>query len=73
MNIIDNIKLSYNEEFVFDFQVPPKLKKVEFILSGKINYMSINKEEDLSFKKEYEFTRDYKYDTLIKKMKQEII
>ena len=67
MNIIDNIKLSYDKEFSFDFQVPPKLKSVQFILSGKINYMSINKEENLSFSKTYEFTRDYEYDTLIKK------
>ena len=67
LNIIDNIKLSYNKEFSFDFQVPPKLKSVEFILSATINYKSISKEENLSFSKSYGFTRNYEYDTLIKK------
>ena len=30
-NSIDNVQLSYNKEFMFEFQVPPKLSSVEFI------------------------------------------
>ena len=67
LNIIDNVKLSYNKEFCFDFQVPPKLEKMGFILSGKIRNKSLDKDENLSFEKVFEFNKNYEYDSLIKK------
>ena len=65
--IIDNVQLSYDEEFSFDFQVPPKLKKVEFIISGEIEFKSRTQKSILSFNKSYEFKRGGDYDILIKK------
>ena len=67
MNIIDNVILSYNKEFSFDFQVPPKLKSVEFILSADIDFKSKIYTKNLSFSEKYNFTRNYEYDSLIKK------
>ena len=66
LNVIDNIKLSYNKEFCFEFQVPPKLKSVEFVLSAQIRNKTLDRDEDLSFSKKFKFTRNYEYDTLIK-------
>jgi len=67
VNIIDNVILSYDKEFCFDFQVPPKLKIVEIQLKAKIRNKSLNEDNNLSFFKIFEFTRNYEYDTLIKK------
>ena len=46
VNVIDNIELSYDKEFSFEFQVPPKLKTVNFELSGEIdlNLKKVGKE-----------------------------
>ena len=49
MNIIDNIELSYNKEFSFEFQVLPKLKSVKFELSGEIKPKTRDNTEKLSF------------------------
>jgi len=66
VNVIDNIKLSYNEEFSFEFQVPPKLMSVNFVLSGEIKPKTRDAVEELSFNQEYRFNRRFEYDTLIK-------
>ena len=67
VNVIDNIELSYNKEFSFDFQVPPKLKSVVFELSGEIKPKTRDNTETLKFSKNYNFNRNFEYDTLIKK------
>ena len=67
LNIIDINQLSYDQEFSFDFPVPPKLKLVEFALTAKIRNKSKDKDEDLFFNQKFQFTRNYEYDTLIKK------
>ena len=66
MNVIDNIQLSYDKEFCFDFQVPAKLKKVDFTISGEIEYKTNKKKETLTLTKGYEFTSIKDYDTLLK-------
>jgi len=66
VNVIDNIKLNYNEEFSFEFQVPPKLMSVNFVLSGEIKPKTRDAVEELSFNQEYHFNRRFEYDTLIK-------
>ena len=66
-NYIDNVQLSYDKEFMFEFQVPPKLSSVEFILSGDIEYKTQERKETLSFSKKYYFRRSNYYDILIKK------
>ena len=65
--VIDNIELSYDKEFSFDFQVPPKLKSVNFELSGEIKPKTRDKIEVLKFSQNYLFNRRFEYDTLIKK------
>ena len=65
--ILDNVKLSYDEEFCFDFQVPAKLKGVQFALGGGIKYKTSDKKEILYFSANYKFTRIKDYGTLIKK------
>ena len=67
VNIIDNIELSYNKEFSFVFQVPPKLKSVAFELSGEIKPKTRDNTETLKFSKDYYFNRNFEFDTLIKK------
>ena len=67
LNIIDNIQLSYNKEFSFEFQIPPKLKSVTFELSGEIKSKTRDSTETLRFSQNYLFTRRFEYDTLIKK------
>ena len=67
INIIDNIELSYDKEFSFEFQVPPKLKSINFELSGEIKPKTRDNIETLSFSKDYLFNRKFEYDTLIKK------
>ena len=66
VNVIDNIKLSYDKEFSFEFQVPPKLMQVNFVLSGEIKPQTRDNIETLSFSQEYVFNRRFEYDTLIK-------
>ena len=61
------MKLSYDKEYAFDFQVPPKLKSLTFILSGEIEYKTKDKKETLSFSKDYYFSHTKDYDMLIKK------
>ena len=65
-NVIDNIKLSYDNEYSFEFQVPPKLKYVEFELSGEIQPKTKDKIEELKIKKEFNFTRKFEYDIVLK-------
>ena len=67
MNVIDNIQLSYNKEFSFDFQVPPKLISANFELSGQIKPKTREDTETLRFSQNYLFNRRFEYDTLIKK------
>ena len=67
VNVIDNIELSYNKEFSFDFQVPPKLISVNFELSGTIKPKTRDNIETLRFSQQYIFNRRFEYDTLIKK------
>ena len=67
INVIDNIELSYNKEFSFDFQVPPKLNSVTFELSGEIRPKTRDEKETLKFSQNYIFNRRFEYDTLIKK------
>ena len=67
IKVIDNIELSYNKEFVFDFEVPPKLISVNFILSGEIKLKTIDKIEILQFSQQYFFNRNFEFNTLIKK------
>ena len=67
VNVIDNIELSYNKEFSFDFQVPAKLNSVNFELSGDIKYKTRDETENLKFSKRYDFTRNFEFDTLFKK------
>jgi len=66
INVIDNIKLSYDKEFSFEFQVPPKLMQVNFVLSGEIKSQTRDNIETLSFSQEYFFNRRFEYDALIK-------
>ena len=67
INIIENIQLSYDKEFAFEFQVPPKLKSVKFTVSGDVKYKSKKEITTLTFDSNYEFNKNYEYDTLIKK------
>ena len=67
VNVIDNIELSYDKEFSFEFQVPPKLKSVEFQLSAEIELKTSKRRSRVEFSKEYLFNRQFEYDTLIKK------
>ena len=67
VNIIDNIELSYNKEFSFEFQVPPKLKSVYFELSGEIKPKTRENTETLRFSQDYLFNRRFEYDVLMKK------
>ena len=67
IKVIDNIELSYNKEFVFDFEVPPKLISAKFILSGEIKPKTRDKTEILQFSQEYFFNRNFEFYTLIKK------
>ena len=67
VNIIDNIELSYNKEFSFEFQVPPKLKSAYFELSGEIKPKTKDNTETLRFFQDYLFNRRFEYDTLMKK------
>ena len=67
LNIIDNVILSYDKEFCFEFQVPPKLKRIEIQLKAKIRNKTLNEDNNLSFTKIFKFTRNYEFDTLIKK------
>ena len=66
-SVINNIQLSYDEEYSFEFQIPPKLKSVKFIISGDIEYKSFTYKENLSFSNEYKFKRGGNYDILFKK------
>ena len=36
----DNINLSNNEEYEFEFQIPPRLKNINLTLSGEVKYKS---------------------------------
>ena len=65
IKVIDNIELSYNKEFVFDFEVPPKLISAKFILSGEIKPKTRDKTEILQFSQEYFFNRNFEFYTLI--------
>ena len=67
VNVIDNIELSYNKEFSFEFQVPPKLVSASFELSGEIQPKTRDEIETLRFSQNYIFNRRFEYDTLIKK------
>ena len=67
VNTIDNIELSYNKEFFFEFQVPPKLKSVKFELSGEIKYKTKDYTETLKYEEQYLFNRKYECDYLFKK------
>ena len=49
---------------MFEFQVPPKLSSVEFILSGEIEYKTQNRKETLLFSKKYDFRLSKYYDIL---------
>ena len=49
VNVIDNIELSYDKEFSFEFQVPPKLKSASFELSGEIKPKTRDNTETLKF------------------------
>ena len=66
-NVIDNIQLSYDKEFSFEFQVPPKLRSIEFVLSGEIQYKTREEKSVLSFRNKYTFSHERDYDLLIKK------
>ena len=57
INIIENIQLSYDKEFAFEFQVPPKLKSVKFTVSGDVKYKSKKEIKTLSFDSNYEFIK----------------
>ena len=57
INVIDNIELSYNKEFSFEFQVPPKLISVNFELSGTIKPKTRDNIETLRFSQQYIFNR----------------
>ena len=65
-DVIDNIKLSYDNEYSFEFQVPPKLKSVGFELSGEIQPKTKDKIEELKFRNEFNFTRKFEYDIVLK-------
>ena len=65
--VINNIQLSYDKEYCFEFQVPHKLVKVEFILSGKIENKSHDFKDTLFLKEQYYFIYPKDYDFLIKK------
>ena len=64
--VIDNIKLSYNKEFSFEFQVPAKLISVNFSLSGEIKLKTRDKIQTLSISKNLNFNRKFEYDKLMK-------
>ena len=66
INVIDNIKLSYNKEFSFEFQVPPKLAKIEFELYAEIQPKTKKDIKALYVKKEFNFTRQFEYDIVLK-------
>jgi hypothetical protein len=66
-NVIDNVQLSYDKEFSFEFQVPPKLRSIQFILSGEIQYKTRDEKSVLSFSNTYTFSHEKDYDLLIKK------
>ena len=67
ISVVDNIKLSYDKEYCFDFQVPFNLKSAEFIISGDIEYKSIQRKENLSFTQEYNFIKAGEINFLLKK------
>ena len=67
VTVIDNIELSYDREFSFEFQVPPKLKSVNFEVSGDIKPKTQDSIKTLKFSHNYLFNRRFEYDTLIKK------
>ena len=64
INITENTQLSYDKEFAFEFQVPPKLKSVKFTVSGDVKYKSKKEIKTLSFDSNYQFYKNYEYDTL---------
>ena len=66
INVIDNIKLSYDKEFSFEFQVPSKLIYVNFTLSGEIKPKTRDDVEALNISQELDFNRNFEYDKLIK-------
>ena len=66
-NVIDNIQLSYDKEFSFEFQVPPKLRSIDFILTGEIQYKTREHKDILSINNHYSFSHERDYDLLIKK------
>ena len=66
ITVIDNIKLSYDKEFSFEFQVPAKLIYVNFTLSGEIKPKTRDDVETLNISQELHFNRNFEYDKLIK-------
>ena len=66
ITVIDNIKLSYDKEFSFEFQVPAKLKYVNFTLSGEIKPKTRDNVETLNISQELHFNRNFEYDKLMK-------
>ena len=53
--IINNVKLSYNNEYCFEYTIPPKLKSLTFKLIGEVEIKSRDEIEELSIKKEIYF------------------
>ena len=63
--VINNVKLSYNNEYCFEYIIPPKLKSLTFKLVGEVEIKSRDKINELSIEKNINFG-DYDLNYLIK-------
>ena len=53
--IINNVKLSYDNEYCFEYVIPPKLKSLVFKLIGEVEIKSRDEIKELSIEKEIYF------------------
>lgn len=63
---IEHIKLSYDKEFCFEYNVPPKLISIQLTLMGEIELKTENEKKNLKLEKCFYFKRMNDYDYLIK-------
>ena len=69
----DNISLNDGKEFQFEFQVPPRLISLNFILSGEVNAKSLQDKVELSISHEYEIVRNDDANQMLKIINDEYI
>ncbi len=51
---VTDFKLSEDREAVYEFQVPPRLSKIQFALTAKVQNLSQNKKVDLAVGEEFQ-------------------